>query len=508
MPWSPAFLAKLSAPTSKPKLTLTRYLWNNTPGQNTRIARSSWGVGGVIGLSPSAGVSFASQSIGVPTWTSNRGSLRIGFGGVGQSQWVVSEVPRGAICQLSVDFETGVSERVWRGRVTSHNGVGPQHIVSAYDLVAAASSRSAFIGADESELFYHCTEDSTHTAALTALWTAGSSTVLTFGSPPQHERETGKDGAVLVTPASGADPFILTYTGKSGNELTGVSTAGQFGTTATNAAAGSTVQEVCWIEDSPPNVAAKILTSTGAGTNGVHDTLPASWGFAMPAALLDAPGISRAIIAISPTSGSHSVRIVSTTAQPQGLAWLQSVLQRYGVWLTMRQAQITARVAIDRWATVPTAVLTLGPNQILRALPARSIYDASSTLEYGLVKTVYSSGFRSSGGTLPKTRPAKQIYLQDFGYEVYQNQTNIADRINERLAAWYTRVPTVVDLQTTLVCAQLCPGDWIVIAHLGLWTQTNPGAGPDYAMVGAISVDWQAGVVSLRLYIQHPPGES
>ncbi len=503
MGWPISFRAAIASPTGKPRLVLRRYTWAGTPGRTTRRAFSSWHSGGVLGLSPSAGVSAASQSIGVPSWTSNRGTLRIGFGGQVQSEWLLRELPRGAVCRLQIEYDGVPTCDAWMGRVTNHSGIGPQAIVNAYDLLSAASSRSAFGGAGESELFFNCTADG-HSAALTALWTSGSSTALTFGSPPPHERETGGTGAVLVTPASGADAFILTYTGKSGNQLTGVSTSGQFGTTSSNAAAGSTVQEICWIDDTPARAAAKILTSTGAGTNGVYDTLPASWGFAFPRGLLDGSGIVQADLDMSPASGTHNVRTVSTTAQAQGFSWLQSVLQQYGLWLTMRQGQVTARAAIDRWATVPTAALTIGTEHILRAAPVRSAYDASYPVEYSRVNTqIGIAPPVSSGSVLPATRPAAIQFTTDYGYQIYQNDAAIATRLNQRISSWLTRIPSVVDLRTTLIGAQLCPGDWVVLAHPGIWTQSNPTGGPVFAMVSAVSVDWQAGAVSLRLHIQH-----
>lgn len=503
--WSSRLIAALHSPTGKPRISLNRLGWANTPGQNTATARSTWNTAGVIGISPSAGFSVASQSIGVPDWTSNRGTLRIGFGGLEHARWASSEVPRGAIARVALQYPgMTFAEDVWVGRITAHDGIGPQLILSGWDILAAASSRAAFIGAGESELFYHCDPDSIHTAQLAHTWSAGTHTTLQFASPPQHEKETGQPGAVLVTPTSGADPFILTWTGKSGNDLTGVSTAGVFGTTETNAAAGSTVQEVCWIDDTPVRAAAKILASTGAGTNGAYDTLPYSWGYGFDASLIDVAGIVDAGAAMAPASGTHEVLTVSTTRQPQGFAWLTGVLQSYACWLTMRQGQITARAAVDRWAAVPPAVMTLGADSILRAVPVRSIYDPSSSVEYGRVRAVYGAGTTISGGaTLPATRPAAIDYDTDYGFQLYQNQVAIADKLNERIGAWQKRIPSVVDVQATLSAAQLCPGDWIVLAHRGIWTVSNPTGGPVYAMVGSISTDWGAGVVSLRLYIQH-----
>ncbi len=88
--WSSRLIAALHSPTGKPRISLNRLGWANTPGQNTATARSTWNTAGVIGISPSAGFSVASQSIGVPDWTSNRGPLRIGLGRLEHAPWALT----------------------------------------------------------------------------------------------------------------------------------------------------------------------------------------------------------------------------------------------------------------------------------------------------------------------------------------------------------------------------------------------------------------------------------
>ncbi len=93
---------------------------------------------------------------------------------------------------------------------------------------------------------------------------------------------------------------------------------------------------------------------------------------------------------------------------------------------------------------------------------------------------------------------------------VYQNQVVINESIARRSGPWHTRICVVIDVQVNLSAAQLCVGDWVDISHAGLWDKTTidrsigmstSGGILRPAMVTAISCDWTAGVVSLRLHV-------
>jgi len=504
MPWSTALLSALAAPAARLRLSLAKIPDSWGPGTSAGAATSDPRTG-VGGISTDAAIAMSSQSVSVPRWTTNRGTARVGLGSIAAGHWVAQNMPRGSLVQIGGRVAgMATADRLFVGQLRDLEGVGPRTIVSAWDILASLGTQTGwFAGLDSGALFYHCDPDSINTRTLALPYTPGD-TALGCNAATNFGKPTGADGAVLVTPTSGTDPFLLTFSSQSGAVVSGVSDAHGWGAPSSVAAVGSTVQEVAWMAGHPLRVARRILASTGNGTNGADDVYPAAWGFGLPAAYIDTVGINLWAGLTDPRSGTHSVRIVSTTPQ-DGLSWLEGRLSAYGMWLTMRQGQVTGRGAVDYGGSRPPLVMTLDRSRILRGEPVRSLYDSGSSAEYARTATRYgtvSPTTVESALTLPDTRPAHGSYLTDYGDELYQNQANIAARLNQRLGAYRERIPVSVDVSCRLDAAQLCPGDWVLLKHRGVWTQDDLDGGPTVAMVAEVSVDWSAGVVTLTLYIQ------
>ncbi len=73
------------------------------------------------------------------------------------------------------------------------------------------------------------------------------------------------------------DDEVISYTGVTATSFTGC-TRGELGTVADSHDDASRVKNFVVLEDNPINIMLRILTSTGTGTNGVYDDLPASAG--------------------------------------------------------------------------------------------------------------------------------------------------------------------------------------------------------------------------------------
>ena len=503
MPWSPTLISALRSPAARLRLSLYRIPEAWGPGSATGSAGSTPDAG-IQGIGTGAPIAMSSQGVSVPSWSTSRGSVRVALGSLAAGQWAGSGLPRGSLVTVGARV-SGMSspDALFRGQLRDIQGIGPQSIVSAWDLVSAALTQSDwYAGLDSGALFYHCDPGSIKTRTLTATYTPGDSS-LTCNAATDFSRQTGQPGAVLVTPISGAEPFILTFTGLSGSTVTGVSDAHGWGPASSVAAANSTVQEVAWMVGHPMRVAARILASTGTGANGVYDVYPAAWGLGVPERYIDTADLGAWVLRTNPSSGTHSVRLVSTTAQPQGGSWLEGRLSAYGMWLTMRQGEITARGCVDYGATRPPIVMTLDRSNILRGNPSRSIYHSGSAVEYARTRTSWGTvtpSSRQSTLTIPATVPALGSFVTDFGDELYQNTTAIADRLNQRLGYWNEQVPEAVQLVCRLDAAQLCPGDWVLIDHPGLWGPGRLTASRRPAMVGDMSVDWSAGQVTVTAY--------
>lgn len=505
MPWTSTFLAALASPAARVRLSLAKIPDSWGPGTATGTATSVADTG-VHGISMGAPLAMSSQSVTVPNWSGSRGTARVALGSVAAGQWAAANLPRGALVTIGARVPgMATADAVFRGQLRDIDGVGPQSVASAWDILASLASKSEwFSGLDSGALFYHCDPDSIRTRTLTASYDYATDTTLQVNTTADFGRQTSSTGAVLITPISGGTPFIATFTSQAGTTVSGVSTTHGYGPLPVIAGIGSTVQEVAWMVGHPLEVAARILASTGTGTNGAYDVYPAAWGFGLPATYIDGAGIAQWVSVTNPSSGTHSVRIVSDTPQAPALDWLQSQLALYAMWLTMRQGDVTGRGAVDYGASLPPLVMTLDRTNILRGNPQRSIYDTSSPVEYARTATRFNTLLPQtveSTLTTPETRPALLRYLTDYGDAIYQNHANIAARLNGRIGAWREAVPHSVDIVCRLDAAQLCPGDWVTLDHPGLWMPTNTGADARRAMVSDMSVDWSVGEVTLRLYL-------
>ena len=513
MAWSTSFIAALSR-TNQARFTMRRVpTFSILPGTSGTLARSDVG-SGYVAISPGTAVALSSQSLSIPSFAVSSSSWRVALGTIDGGQWASKALKRGAACEVKAVLDTGLmSERIILGQSRDVSGVGPQSIVSGWGALSLAISRPQARVApstNDAMLFANCQEDG-NALALSHAFNFGHDTTLQFASAPPFQRDTSSGvGAVLITPTSGS-PYIVTYTGISGNNLTGVSTTAAFGTTGSSANSGDLVQEVCWIQRHPVDMARRILVSTGTGTNGIYDTLPESWGLGIPEHLVDIQGFTDVSTALNTSlaSGTYIVQTAATAPQGPALQWLQTELNRYGLWLCVRQGQISIRPALDYWRHYPAPVLTLDSSNLLTVLPNRRNYDTGQQTE--------ARFYTVKGETLtdwaivdeaPKTRPILSTIADgpviDGWPNVYQNQANINMSIAQRVGPWHQRIHTVIEVQATLEAAQLCVGDWVRIRHSGLWDHTTVVANPTRsAMVTSISCDWSAGAVALRLHVIH-----
>lgn len=517
MPWSPRFIAALARSNRLTFEAAKISTFPSLPGLPGRTAGSSVRGPAEPYISPGAALALSSQSLSIPSFAVSSSTWRFALCGIDAGRWAVDALPRGAACEVEATAAgVALPERIILGQARDVSGIGPQSIVSGWGALSLVISRPDVRVAptlNDAALFANCA-DNGNALALSSAFNFSTDTTLQFASAPPFERDTSSgQGAVLITPTSGS-PYIVTYTGISGNNLTGVSTSAEFGTSGSFANAGDIVQEVCWIRRHPVDMARRILVSTGTGTNGTHDTLPESWGLGIPENLIDVAGFTDVSSQLNAAiaSGSHIVNTAATSPQGPALTWLQSELNRYGLWLCQRQGQISIRGAFDYWRHRPAHALTLDDRNLINALPERSNYDPAQTAESRFY-TVRGELLTDWGGIdeAPKTRPLITSLADgpiiDGWPNVYQNQQTINEAIAQRVGPWHTRISTVINAQATLEAAQLCVGDWVSIEHPGLWDHgisSTISIPRRAAMVTSISCDWSAGVVSLRLHVQHP----
>ena len=256
MPWSPRFIAALARSnrlTFEAGKIATFGILPGTPG---RDARSDQRGAGYPYISPGAALALSSQSLSIPSFSVSSSTWRLALCGIDAGRWAVDKLPRGAACQVTArPAGVPLPERIILGQARDVSGIGPQSIVSGWgplSLVISRPAAAASPAVNDATLFANCQADG-NALALSHSFNFGHDTTLQFASAPPFQRDVSQgSGAVLITPTSG-DPFIVTYTGISGNNLTGVSTSAIFGTDGTGATvnSGDIVQEVCFIQRHP-----------------------------------------------------------------------------------------------------------------------------------------------------------------------------------------------------------------------------------------------------------------
>lgn len=197
-------------------------------------------------------------------------------------------------------------------------------------------------------------------AQLDGSYTAGSTSIAVDDSSSfEGKHDTDSSYVFKFVPSSG-DPFYLATDADPGSEvIDNLTINGQFDTTAVNAADGDTVAAVVHITGTPVEILLKILTSKdGDGTNGTYDTLPESWGYAIPQARVDAADATNWHAVLAPDTGAHLWNYLADvvdldtlnhedTGDENGLQTLLDLLAQAGIWACNRQGQITIRALQD-----------------------------------------------------------------------------------------------------------------------------------------------------------------
>tara|TARA_R100001440_G_scaffold7515_1_gene14696 strand:+ start:5443 stop:7062 length:1620 start_codon:yes stop_codon:yes gene_type:complete len=379
---------------------------------------------------------------------------------------------RGVMVRLSMaNLEgTGGFAPLKLGRIYSVRSAGHPRTykVEVWDIQTAFRSRmtaTSVTGAQRAQLFYS-TAGATDTLASPYATGAGDLT-LTTSPADVFTFETGSAGVVRVTPNSG-DSFLLKYTGVNvgAKKLTGLTSSGQFGTTAADADAGNTVSAACLIEGHPIDILLKILTSTGDGTNGDFDKYPRSWGLAVPIELISLSAFNQARRILQLASGNYHLRVLVEAEQADPSSFIAAILQPLGIWLCVRQGQIICRVGRDpNTAGIQRQIEDITERDLAEGPPVVEWYPTDQPqVFFRVVATrddVPLAFSRSSISTLPVTEE-KEYNLSSVLLSV-GNASNIGADVSARLAPWAHLLPEYIDV-TLAGIRSYAPGDVVTFS--------------------------------------------
>ena len=507
MAWSAGFLGQLRAGGGR--LVYAVETWETAlgtgVGQPGRVFSSVPLAGAMTWLVPEL-LEFGYQALTPPGWQYAGSSWRFALA-TDDPAGLTQAIKRGTLVRLRAGFSGdpyGAWEVIQSGRVQAITYRRGLAIVEVWDLVSSLQSRS-----DDSstwcDLFYSVGTSTTISSAYTP-----GDTSIAVNSTSGFERRTGGTGVIRIEP-SGGTPFYLTYTGTTTTSFTGLSATGQFNTTATSASTGQ-VYEVAYLDDRPDQIAARVLTSTGAGTNGTYDILPRSWGYALPVDMVDTTDMidqGNALLTVS--SGTYAWGVLVEDEQADGLSWLSDLLNPIGVALVQRQGRLSLRIAQDPAAPgVPPSLEITDADVLTEATgaddPAVEWWSQDPPQEYAILAVEGDGGSHTETSSYPGSLPIQgSTETIDLTDRLWANVVAVCTSDAGRLWPWYHRIAEVVSL-TLASCwwAQLAPGDLVYLidgSARGRLETTLMGYSQRVATVLEVRPDWLRARTDLRLAI-------
>lgn len=513
MAWSSAFLDGIGA-QSRSMIWLVELLEvSNSPRAGSLVLSSDsrYGDAPILGM---RGVRVQGQRLSPASASSTIGAFDIDV--VGDPSVIFEHLTRGTVLRVLAgfsgwqtnDFQPVAFGAVWNIR---RSGEAPVWTIECRDATTILRTRMSMATAT-APLFYGV--GSTTTIATAAYVIADAT--LTVTASAAFSRETAGTGALAVTPDTG-DAFILLWSSVAANVFTLSGAASEhFATTRSAAAIGNTVTEVAYLSGHPLNLLRRVLTSTGAGTNGSYDSYPIDWGLAIPYALIDDEDINawRDQVVVA-ASGAYTWEVPVFAPVDDALSWMQGIMAPSGFFFAMRQGRLTIRAIRAQGTTAYTlqSGITITDTNVVRVLEWEG-YASDSGIEYaGVTGTCIDHGgtTRTSNVTEnPATLPAVANLDADLTGVYYG--TNYAVVLAEavgRVREAATRIPEVLTVDLTLWFAQLCPGDAVLLKMRRAFGRLDRGGTYDNraAIVLEVSPDWIAGACRVVLAIYPSSGD-
>ena len=415
-------------------------------------------------------VSLGSQAIVPVSWQYVEGAWSLfvqipegqRLGGRRYSVLAAKALRRGAMVRLMIGRQGDREEEyapLKLGRIYAVRSAGHPRTyrVEVWDIKTAFRSRmtaTSVASQQRAKLFYGSAAQQNTVAG--GGYTVGDST-LTLGGATQDRfiHETGAAGAIRLTGDSSGE-FLLTYTAvnNSTKTLSGVSSTGQFVTTAGDAGAGNSADSVCLLQGHPVDILRKILVSTGDGTNGSFDVYPRAWGLGVPAEMIDGASFDQAKRILTVSGGTYDWQVLVEEEQADPASFLESIFRPAGIWYCVREGQIVCRVARSMHdAGFNRQRAPISDNDLIE-VPTVSWYptDQPETYFRAVVQDldVTLAFSRSSTSTLPVR--LEVIYNLLGVFRSYNTSagtahvTRIAGDIRDRLSPWAHMVPEYVDV--------------------------------------------------------------
>ena len=474
MSWSSDFVAALSAPSITPLYRLR--FWKpstNAVGEDVTIYSDR----GPLRIGAS-GPRVQGTSVIPSRWSVSFGGFDVEL--VGDLRPYKDQFNRGSLVILECTF-LGLSsfEVIALGQLDRISGARGVYRAVFKDILSAFQSRidtRYSTSLEYNKLFF--------TTALFATcahtWVVGQTT-LQVSDASIFEKMISLDGVIYCVPSSG-DPFYMRWSSADTTANTLTLTSGTAShpsaVSASNLGVGDKIYNAVRIRGTPYSFLARIVTSTGTGTNGPFDSMPANWttGAAIPAAMYDSTDAQATSAYLKPTSGNYYVwDYVANAPLSNGIRSILDQLANVGQWPVFRQNSFSWRGCTDptgQFTNMPPVVLTIRDADIIEIV-SHVMHDPSLSAVYASTR-LYHDAARNSvivNQTSVQTLPSQGQIVRDMSaiYDPTGNTELMAGGDLNRMKIWDLYQWSRLTLRVRMSMAVLVAGDVVRITSKYLY---------------------------------------
>lgn len=507
MAWSPQFIDSLDKPAKVISYVL-KFL-PSAKSYNLSPNADQISMGTEIALA-SADVVIDSVQITPSRWSVNFGGFTVTVSG---DLRPLSAFPRkGAVAELHM-IRDGLKNRVCIGQLRGITGGRGLWRLEFSDFLTMMQSRLTAI-ASEAPFWYNAGKVS----SVTQSFNFSSNPNLYLNDIDAFEKETGQDGMIFVQDSQHGVTMYWrwsskTYTTAPAGYLT-ISATDQYPSESDHehVQVGDKVTSLARLRGRPDYVFARLVMSTGDGTQGSFDDYPQSWGLGVKwnPNLFSLQSLDQYYnYAWATSSGTHEIELL--IAEAGGINTFLDAVLSMGMFPVWDQNQLSWRVCQNpnqaNWFTVrdhitDQDIISIDSHQMYS--PSQSaVYSASVIKTYnnttGLVQNVSFSG--TSFPVLPVdstlTRDLRLVYRVDSPIQPTQANADLT-----RMRRWDAEPYEELTLTVTEKHCLLTAGDIIEISSKYIYG-LREGTGDTYSHRRAmiLSVRWNPAQNSVNLNI-------
>lgn len=507
MAWSQAFINSLSNPTKVTSYVL-KFL---QPSADYNLSQ-----GDLIGMYTEIALADADVTINSVQVTPQRWSVN--FGGfsiriVGDLRPILNKsFRRGAVAEL-IMVRDGLRNRVCIGQLRSITGGRGIWQLEFVDFLTLMQSRLTANPTETKFWFY-----AGKTAKVTQNFNFSSNANLYLDDITIFEKETGQNGMIKVEHASsGAIDYYIwsskTSTSGTAGYLT-IANTGRYPSTGSVSvlAINDVVTSLARLRGRPDYVFARLVMSTGQGTQGLFDDYPASWalGVAFNPNLFSVQNLNTYYNETWATStGTHEIELLID--EPANIQTFLNAVLQMGMWPVWDQNQLSWRVCqnpnLASWVSVRDHITDrdiISINSHSLYAPSQSTVFSASTINTFNNTTGLNQNVTFSGNSIPIlptsstiTRDLRLVYRVDSPIQPTQ-----ADADLTRMRRWDAEPYEELNLTVTEKHCLLTAGDIVEISSIYIYG-LREGAGKTYtnrrAMI--LAVRWNPSKSNVNLTI-------